>query len=125
MNLLEKRLEIITNCQSIAALESQKVCTEIANANEYGLDVDTLDQEQFDALQTARKETANALSTLDQVLKGETEPEAQADKISEARGRLGDLSRVVEKMGDGEDLEIITERIDEIYEILNPSTSQT
>ena len=71
MNLLEKRLELITNCLSIAALESQKVCTEIANANEYGLDVDTLDHEQLDALQTARKETANALSTLDQVFKGD------------------------------------------------------
>ena len=51
----------------------------------------------------------------------------QAKKIREAQGRLGDLSRVVEKMGTGEDLEIITERIDEIYEILdevnNPSTS--
>ena len=123
MNLLEKRLELITNCLSVAALESQKVCTEIANANEYGLDVDTLDTEQLSALQTARKEIANSLSTLDQVLTGETEPDAQADIISEARGRLGDLSRVVEKMGDGEDLEILTERIDEINEILNPSTS--
>ena len=43
----------------------------------------------------------------------------QAKKISHAKARLGDLSRVIEKMGDGEDLDIITERIDEIYGILN------
>ena len=43
------------------------------------------------------------------------------ETIATARNRLGDLSRIVEKMGDGEDLEVITKRIDEIYDILKRS----
>ena len=68
MNTLEKSLEILTNSLSIAALESEKVNTEIALANEHGF-IDSLDRGQIDALQTARKEIANALSTLDGILK--------------------------------------------------------
>ena len=88
MNLLEKRLELITNCLSIAALESQKVCTEITQANEHGYDVDTLDQEQLDTLQTARQNLQESLSILDDVLTESaddtTEPEVD-DGIYDGR----------------------------------------
>lgn len=40
------------------------------------------------------------------------------NRLQFAKGRPGDLSRVIEKMGDGEDLDIITKRIDEINEQL-------
>ena len=43
---------------------------------------------------------------------------AARETIDRARTRLCDLSRVIEKMGDGEDLDIITKRIDEIYTLL-------
>ena len=72
MNTLEKSLEILTNSLSTAALESQKVCTEITLANEHGF-VDLLDRGQRDALQTARKEISNSLSTLDGILKAHTD----------------------------------------------------
>ena len=68
MNLLEKRLELITNCLSIAALEAQKVNTEITQANEHGYDVDSLDREQLRSLHTAQQEIQKSLSTLDEIL---------------------------------------------------------
>ena len=42
------------------------------------------------------------------------------NRMNHARGRLGDLARMIEKtFGNDEDAEEITERIDEIYAILN------
>ena len=73
MNLLEKRLECITNSLSIAALKAQTVETEIALANECGFDVDTLDQEQLDALKTARQNLSKSTETLDEILNDHTD----------------------------------------------------
>ena len=106
MNLLEKRLELITNCLSIATLESQKVCTEIAQANEYGYDVDSLDHEQLDALQTAQQNLQKSLSTLDEIL-------------TESADENVDPPDVGDSIHDGRDFDepYATEPEDRIYEI--------
>ena len=44
--------------------------------------------------------------------------ESALENISNSSGKLGDLSRIIEKMSDGEDLELITKHIDQIYNIL-------
>ena len=41
------------------------------------------------------------------------------NQLQMTKGKLRDLSRVIEKMGEGEDLDIITKQIDEINEQLN------
>ena len=63
MNILED----IENCLSESALKVRKIKSEIIAAKEYGLDVDSLDQDQLKLLLSAHREVLNSLSLINKI----------------------------------------------------------